>query len=60
MKVRLAVLAALVALVGVFAVPAQAEELSPEQLLAQFQPITMFDATEAFTPTSVEIGRAHV
>src|SRR2546430_588792 len=54
MKIRLAVLAVLVALAGAFAVPAQAEELSPEQLLAQFQPITVFDATEAFTPTSVD------
>ena len=54
MKVRLAVLAALVALVGVFAVPAQAEELSPEQLLSQYQPVTQFDATEAFVPTSVD------
>lgn len=54
MKIRLAVLAALAALVGAFAVPAHAEELAPEQLLAQYQPVTVFDATEAFTPTSVD------
>jgi hypothetical protein len=54
MKVRLTVLAALAALAAAFVAPAQAEELSPDELLARFQPVTVFDATEAFAPTSVD------
>jgi hypothetical protein len=54
MKIRLTVLAALAALVAVLAAPAHAVELSPDELLAQYQPVTVFDATEAFTPTSVD------
>jgi hypothetical protein len=54
MKIRLTVLAALAALVAAFAAPAQAEELSPDELLASFQPVTVLDASEAFRPTSVD------
>jgi hypothetical protein len=32
----------------------QPEELSPAELLARYQPITVLDATERFRPTSVE------
>jgi hypothetical protein len=50
-----AVLALTSVLAAVAARPAAADdELSPADLLALYQPITVFDATEAFAPTSVE------
>ena len=54
MKTRLTVLAALAVLAVGSAAPAYADELSPDQLLAQYQPVAVLDATEAFAPTSVE------
>jgi hypothetical protein len=54
MKARLIVIAALVAAAAAFAAPASADELSPDELLARYQPVTVFDRTEAFQPTSVE------
>lgn len=54
MKTRLVILAALVAVAAAFAAPASADELSPDELLAQYQPVTVLDRTEAFTPTSVD------
>jgi hypothetical protein len=53
MKIRLTALAALAALV-LFAAPAQAGDLSPDELLARYQPITVLDRTDAFAPTTVE------
>jgi hypothetical protein len=53
-RTRLTVLAVLAAVAVALAAPARAEELSPDGLLARFQPVTVFDATEAFAPTSVE------
>lgn len=52
MRFPIAALAAALAAVAVVA-PAHAGELSPDELLARYQPVTVFDATEAFMPTSV-------
>jgi hypothetical protein len=57
MRTRLITLTVLVVLAGTAAVAAAAavdDELSPEGLLALYQPVTVLDATEAFAPTSVE------
>jgi hypothetical protein len=54
MKARLALLAALVAAAASFAAPAQADELSPDELLARYQPITVLDRTDPLQPTSVD------
>jgi hypothetical protein len=54
MKKALIVLAGLVVLVTGFAAPAHPQGLSPDELLARYQPVTVFDATEVFTPTSVD------
>jgi hypothetical protein len=57
MTVRISLLAALAAVVAVvaFAAPAGADDqLSPAELLALYQPVTVLDRTEAFVPTSVE------
>ena len=54
-KTRIAALAAaLLSLGAAAAAPAQAGELSPDELLARYQPITVFDASERFAPTSVD------
>lgn len=60
MTARISLLVTLVASIGVaalaaFAAPAGADdELSPAELLALYQPVTVLDRTEAFAPTSVE------
>ena len=54
MKARLGFLAVLAALVAAFAAPARADELSPDELLARYQPVTVLDRSETFAPTSVE------
>ena len=52
---RLAALAVVLLSVGAAAVgTARAAELSPDELLARYQPITVFDASERFAPTSVD------
>jgi hypothetical protein len=47
-------LAAVAAAVAASAAPAQVSELSPTELLARYQPVTVLDATERFGPTEVE------
>ena len=57
MRSRLITLAALVAVAATasFVAPAAADDmLSPTELLALYQPVTVFDQTEAFRPTSVD------
>lgn len=47
-------LAAVAAAFAASAAPAQTSELSPAELLALYQPVTVLDATERFRPTAVE------
>lgn len=54
MKTRLAVLALLAAVAVASAAPAQADDLSPEALLARYQPVTVLSQGERFAPTSVD------
>lgn len=57
MRTRLITLAALVAVAATasFVAPAAADDrLSPTELLAMYQPVTVFDQSEAFRPTSVD------
>ena len=54
MKARLTVLAVLATLATVAASPASADDLSPDALLARYQPVTVLDAGELFAPTSVD------
>ena len=54
MKTRPAVLALLVAAVVASAAPARADDLSPEALLARYQPVTVLSQGELFAPTSVD------
>jgi hypothetical protein len=54
MKARLTLVATLVVAAAALAAPAWADGLSPDELLARYQPITVLDRTEAFQPTSVE------
>jgi necrosis inducing protein (NPP1) len=57
MRTRPITLAALtlVAAAAAFVAPAAADDsLSPTELLALYQPVTVLDATEPFTPTSVD------
>jgi hypothetical protein len=54
MKARLTLVVALVVAAAALAAPAWADELSPNELLARYQPITVLDRTEAFQPTSVD------
>lgn len=50
----LAAAVAVLAFVGAAAAPARAEGLSPDDLLARYQPVTVLDALERFAPTSVD------
>ena len=57
MRTRLIAVAALatVAVAAAFVATADARDgLSPDDLLALYQPVTVFDRTEAFSPTSVD------
>jgi hypothetical protein len=57
MRTRLITLTVLMVLAGTVAVAGSAaadDGLSPDDLLALYQPVTVLDATEAFAPTSVE------
>lgn len=54
MKSRVTFLALIAAIAAVAAGPAQAEGVSPDELLAEYQPVTVLDAGELFAPTSVE------
>jgi hypothetical protein len=54
-KTRIAALAAvLLSLGAAAAAPARAAELSPDELLARYQPVTVLDAFERFAPTTVD------
>ena len=53
MKIRFGVLAFL-AILAAGAAPAAAEDLSPQALLEQYQPVTVLSQGELFAPTSVE------
>jgi hypothetical protein len=54
MKVGIGLLAVAALLASVAAAPAAAEDLSPEALLAQYQPMTVLSQGELFAPTTVE------
>jgi hypothetical protein len=54
MKAALALLAAAVALLAPAVARADGGELSPEELLARYQPVTVLDARERFRPIAVE------
>jgi len=54
MRLGLAALAIASALAAAVAGTANADDLSPNELLARYQPITVLDRTEAFAPTSVD------
>ena len=54
MKVGLASLVAWLAVAAAAAAPATAADLSPEALLAQYQPVTVLSQGELFAPTAVE------
>ena len=54
MKAAVALLAAAVMLVAPAVARADDNELSPAQLLAQYQPVTVLDGREWFRPTAVE------
>jgi hypothetical protein len=53
MKAPWILVAAFVAAAAASAAPAWADGLSPDELLARYQPITVLDLSEAFQPTSV-------
>lgn len=48
------VLALIAALAALAAGPAAADDLSPDELLARYQPVLVFDLSERFRPTAVE------
>jgi len=54
MKLGIASLVAALAVAAVAAAPATADDLSPEALLAQYQPVTVLSQGELFAPTSVD------
>jgi hypothetical protein len=54
MKAAIALIAALLALVAPVAARADDGELSPTELLAKYQPVTVLDGRERFRPTAVE------
>src|SRR6266540_7483023 len=54
MKTAVALLAAAMALVAPALARADDGELSPAQLLAQYQPVTVLDRAERFRPSAVE------
>ena len=53
MKVRITTLVLIAAVAAVAAAPAEADGLSPHDLLAQYQPITVLSQGELFAPTAV-------
>ena len=54
MTTRTFVAAAVTALAATFSSPALAAGNSPEDLLAQYQPVTVLDRFERFAPTTVD------
>ena len=54
MKTRVTILALITAVAALVVAPARADELSPDELLARYQPVTILDASELFSPTSVD------
>ena len=54
MKAALAVLAVTAAVAAIAASPAAADELSPDELLSRYQPVTVLGQGELFAPTSVD------
>ena len=54
MKAALAVLAVTAAVAAIAASPAAADEVSPDELLGRYQPVTVLDQGELFAPTSVD------
>lgn len=53
MKTRLATRLLIAAISGVASGSARADGLSPDELLAAYQPVTVLDASELFAPTAV-------
>ena len=54
MKTRVTTLLLIAAIAAVVAGSARAESLSPDELLAEYQPVMVLDASELFAPTAVD------